>query len=255
VDTRIYLDILFFHHYVYIMMKINIKSINIYVIITICLLIFIILCLKKTYLKENLQNITQDQEIVSIEATGINNVVESIDSTKQKEIMNVDYNNVIDRSDVNYNDGNILIDTYSELYPLRKEEVQLDNTLDEYKDDQSEIHGLKKKINEIDKKTDEIQVQMKTYNQVELDLQEAIAKNESLKNDNLNISSKTEYCNKKKKDNGTKIQSQENEIRSLKDKIKERWEIYQTTVKKEEELGDKFRTLNRRMNYLNQQSC
>lgn len=236
-------------------MKINIKSINIYVIITICIFIFIILCLKKTYLKENLQNITQDQPIVSIEATGINNTVELIDSTKQKEIMNVDYNNVIDRSDVNYNDGNILIDTYSKIYPLRKEEVQLDNTLDKYKDDQSEIHGFKKNINEIDKKTDEIQVQMKTYNQVEFEFQEAIAKKASLKNDNLNISSKTEYCNKKNKENGAKIQFQENEIRSLKDKIKERLEIFQTTIKKEEELADKFRTLNRRMNHLNKQTC
>lgn len=235
-------------------MKLNIRSINIYVLI-ICLLIFIVLCSSKTYLKENLQNITHEQPIISVAATGVNNAVELIDSTKQTEIMNVDYNNVINRSEVNYSDGNTLINTYSKIYPLRKEEVQLDNTLSEYKEEQAEIDELKEKINKMDKKIDEIQVEMKTYNQVELELQEAVAKKAAVNNDISNLQSEITLCKAKNRTNGTKIEYQLDEMTELKGRLKGKQEIYETTLNNEQTLAGQFNNLQSRIDYLNQQPC
>ena len=209
----------------------------------------------KTYLKENLQNITHEQPIISVAATGVNNAVELIDSTKQTEIMNVDYNNVINRSEVNYSDGNTLINTYSKIYPLRKEEVQLDNTLSEYKEEQAEIDELKEKINKMEKKIDEIQVEMKTYNQVELELQEAVAKKAALDNDISNLQSELTDCNASDEITRTKIQSQETEISILDSKLKGKQETFNQTLTKERTLASQFNTLQSRMDYLNQQSC
>jgi len=255
--ARIYLDIIFFHLYVYIIMKLNIKTINISLII--CLFIFIALYFKKTFLRENLQNIAGEQSIeepnVSIASTGVNNAVELIDSMKSKNNMNVDYHNVIDRSENDYSNGNTLINTYSKIYPLRKEEIQLDNTLEKYKEEQAEIDELKKEINIMDKKIDELQVEMKTYNQVELELQEAIAKKAALNNDITNITSEISSCNSKNNVNGRKIADQMDEITELKRKLKGKQEIYETTLNSEQTLAGQYNKLQRRMDYLNQQPC
>ena len=111
--------------------------------IIISLLILIaLLYFNKTHLKENIQNIdnlpnNSQQSNISIASTGVNNVVDLINSTKQKNVTNVDYNNRIEQKEINYDDGNTLMNTYSKIYPLRKDEIQLDNTLSEYKEENS----------------------------------------------------------------------------------------------------------------------
>ena len=120
-------------------------------ILLICILVlFLVFALKKTYLRENIENITQEQPGVSINVSGVNNVVDLVDSTKSKNNMNVDYHNVIEQSENNYQDGNTLINTYSKMYPLRKEEAQLDNTIDTYKKTTGETNDLNEQIKKMD---------------------------------------------------------------------------------------------------------
>lgn len=238
-------------------MKLHIKSTNI--ILIICLLVFIVLCINKKYLIENLQNMNEEQNIeqpnISLASTGVNNAVELIDSMKSKNNMNVDYHNVIDRSENDYSDGNKLIDTYSKIYPLRKEEIQLDETLAQYKEKQAEIDELKEKINQMDKRINEIQTEIKTYNQVEVELQEAIAKKAALENDITNITSEISSCDSKNAVNGRKISHQLDQISSLKGKLKGKQDVFQTTFNSEQQLAKQYNKLQRRMDYLNQQPC
>lgn len=236
-------------------MKLNIKMRHVCILLICILVLFLVFALKKTYLRENIENITQEEPGVSINVSGVNNVVDLVDSTKSKNNMNVDYHNVIEQSENNYQDGNTLINTYSKMYPLRKEEAQLDNTIDTYKKTTGETNDLNEQIKKMDKQIDSIQLNLKNYNQIELELQEAVAKKASLENDIRNILSKTAYCNREKTNNNSQIQDLENEITSFKEKLKEKREIFQTTYNKERSLANQFGELQNRLRYLNNQPC
>ena len=233
---------------------------NTHMIIISLLILIALLYFNKTHLKENIQNIdnlpnNSQQSNISIASTGVNNVVDLINSTKQKNVTNVDYNNRIEQKEINYDDGNTLMNTYSKIYPLRKDEIQLDNTLSEYKEENAEVDGLKLQINQMDKRMSEIQTEIKTYKQVELDLQQEIAKKAALDNDISNLQSELTDCNASDEITRTKIQSQETEISILDSKLKGKQETFNQTLTKERTLASQFNTLQSRMDYLNQQPC
>jgi len=233
---------------------------NTHMIIISLLILIALLYFNKTHFKENIQNIdnvpnNSQQSSISLASTGVNNVVDLMNSTKQKNVTNVDYNNRIEQKEINYDDGNTLMNTYSKIYPLRKDEIQLDNTLSEYKEENAEVNGLKLQINQMDKRMSEIQTEIKTYKQVELELQEAVAKKAALDNDISNLQSELTDCNASDEITRTKIQSQETEISILDSKLKGKQETFNQTLTKERTLASQFNTLQSRMDYLNQQPC
>ena len=80
---------------------------NTHMIIISLLILIALLYFNKTHFKENIQNIdnlpnNSQQSSISLASTGVNNVVDLMNSTKQKNVTNVDYNNRIEQKEINY---------------------------------------------------------------------------------------------------------------------------------------------------------
>ena len=101
---------------------------NTHMIIISLLILIALLYFNKTHFKENIQNIdnlpnNSQQSSISLASTGVNNVVDLMNSTKQKNVTNVDYNNRIEQKEIN--------PTYAEVEWVAKDAVAVDTLIQE----------------------------------------------------------------------------------------------------------------------------
>lgn len=223
--------------------------------IYICLLLIIIICyfyVTRFSMKESLQTQSLDEKL-SITASGVDNVVNLNERAKETDIINVEYNNQINEKEISYDDGNTLIQTYGEIFPLQKEDKKLDTELTEYRNKEKKTDNIREKLNEYNTQISYIQKELKTYNKIETQYQELIAKKSALDNDMKNIGSELSYCEKKRGVSNSKIEKQGEEIKKL---VKElNGNTFNKSVKNYNEYFSKYKELSSKLETLNNKPC
>ena len=137
--------------------------------VSIYLLLIIIICyfyVTRFSIKESLETQPLDEKL-SITATGVDNIVNLNKTKKENDIINLHYNNEINQKEISYADGNRLIKTYSEIFPLQKEDIKLDAELTLYRNDsKQETDHIREKLNEYRSEISLIQKELESYNKI-----------------------------------------------------------------------------------------
>lgn len=224
--------------------------------IYICLLLIIIICyfyVTRYSIKESLETQPLDEKL-SITATGVDNIVNLNEAEKERDIINVNYNNQINQKEISYADGNGLIKTYGEIFPLQKEDTKLDAQLTEYRNSGTqETDHIREKLHEYNTEISIIQKELETYNKIESQYQKIIAKKSALDNDTKNINSELSYSEKKIKASNLKIEKQQEEIKNLEEELNKN--TYNEKVKIYSEYASKYNELSSKLEILNRKPC